>query len=199
MRNRRGCSERQSFCPTWESDPGLRAQSPVRYPQGYRFTQYRGLRLQSLLRYPQRYHFTEADQTQHDYKSTLNVSACADLHWDTISVYRRNYSLSWPMKYIECYMYAEFFWQGQTKNITGANFYRHHHHHKCPINHLKIKRLTQFWWLCRSYTLIHRFIFIQECFFLAWMQLLTTQRPTATYATYMPMILQPNNFSRTSF
>jgi len=38
IRNRRGCHERQSFCPSWESNPGLRIQSPVRYPLGYRFT-----------------------------------------------------------------------------------------------------------------------------------------------------------------
>ena len=38
IRNRRGCRERQSFCPNWESNPGLRVQNPVRYPLGYRFT-----------------------------------------------------------------------------------------------------------------------------------------------------------------
>ena len=38
IRNRRGCRERRSFCPNWESYPGLQVQSPVRYPLGYRFT-----------------------------------------------------------------------------------------------------------------------------------------------------------------
>jgi len=38
IRNQRGCHERHSFCPSWESNPGLRDQSPVRYPLGYRFT-----------------------------------------------------------------------------------------------------------------------------------------------------------------
>ena len=39
IQNRQGCQERQSFCPNWESKPGLRVQSPVRYPLGYHFTQ----------------------------------------------------------------------------------------------------------------------------------------------------------------
>jgi len=32
IRNRIGCHERQSFCPNWESNPGLGLQSPVHFP-----------------------------------------------------------------------------------------------------------------------------------------------------------------------
>jgi len=38
IRNRRGCCQKQSFCPNWESNQGPLVQGPVHYPPSYHFT-----------------------------------------------------------------------------------------------------------------------------------------------------------------